>query len=771
MNRSFKIYLSQTQVPYFLLTFLLGFSSYFLKLVSIVKLIDEISLSSYPALMLIQAFTVFSFLSFCTKMSKISNEKLSQFIFLSSAVLIMLSNNEWLMSSSKELGIPLVPIIIYLISANLGLALEISVQTMVSSKASVLKNPQLATQMTFMMEIGAIAGAMVTYFFVAGSSYWQKNILMTLPFFLMAGIVLGLNKLNTNYKVYQVSKGEEELVEPVQVNKYHYPFMYWFIGLVAVISILKFTQGFGMIYGLFELKNSGHEELMKLFSKVSLVQTLIIMTLYLPKLFFRSAKMTWGKGFRFFLWGQTVLMTILAITINPIALIGTDVVRKIIQHVFLDESMGILFSSIPAQARLELRNTAEKYSNMVGFGFLALFSFLGLNGFLPWPVLWGSVGAIAGLGIFLRQKLYDHLSDFQVSNIVRSNIDEAIFSCYCLANKEAIKHHYALVSLLKNNPKPELAKAIVFALGEMQDSRTLEFILDYYKKTENEDMQLCVIQALVKFKSHRVDLFLLRSLISMIKEQTSLGEIRRSIFFAITTRLRNMAVPAILSILEENDQDHRIVANAIVVLCEISELKADEEIYDVLSCYLEPKYSRRVRSDAVVGLYHTKKYHLPAVSVLNSFLTSSEQYDRSAVSYIAGKLHLTGLTPFILENSAQANHKSSTLLIALLNLRYPKAHGQLADLIINDTKDMALTAINQLSVINNKKLRYNLYFEIFARYPEKINYLLSLLSESKRDFEMDRQMIIKEARRMGLAIHEEVVLFEKKEATLAARAA
>lgn len=712
---------------------------------------------------MVQALTIFSFLSFCKKMSKLSNEKLSQFIFFSSAVLIMLANNEWLMASTKELGIPVVPIIFFLLSSNLSLALEISVQTMVSSKASVLKNPQLATQMTFMMEIGSIVGAAITYLFVAGAGYWQKNILMILPFFLMAGIVWGLGKIDSHQPIHSESQDSP----PVEVNIHHYPFMYWFIGLVSIVSVLKYNQGFGMLYGLIELKKAGHEELVKLFSKVSLIQTFVIMSLYLPKLFLKNHKTTWGRGVRIFIWGQASLMSVLAITIHPIALIGTDVIRKIIQHVFLDESMGILFSSIPAQARLELRNTAEKYSNMIGFSSLALFSYLGINNIVAWPILWGSLAAIAVLGIFMRSRLYNQLSDFQVSNIVRTNIDEAVFSCYCLANKEAVKHHFALVCLLRNNPKPELAKAIIFALGEINDPRTLEFILEYYKKTENEDMQLCVIQALVKFKSHRVDLFLLRSLISMIKEQTSLGEIRRSIFFAITSRLRNMAVPAILSILEENDNDHRIVANAVVVLCEISELKADSEIYDVLSRYLDPKYSRRVRSDAVVGLYNTKKYHLAAVSVLNSFLTSNEQYDRNAVSYIAGKLNLTGLTPFILENSAQANHKSSTLLIALLNLKYPKAHQQLADLIVNDSKESALTAINQLSVINNKKLRYNLYFEIFARYPEKINYLLSLLSESKRDFEMDRQMIIKEARRMGLTIHEEVVLFEKKEATLA----
>lgn len=731
--------------------FFLGMAGYSLKLISIVKLIDELSIGFYPILMLIQAFTSYLFIS----NAKMLSEKFKNWpIFLIGLCtgLIFVSNYNHLFNIEDSYK-AYFSMALFLVSTNLLVSFEMTFQNEISKNASVLKNPKMSTWLMFSMEIGLMVSSVLTYFFFSQFNIHIKSALLTLPFAFLGLTYLFLlrEKIDSkkSYAKFEKKSGK--------IDKFQMPCLYPFLSLIVLVTCIKYVQGFSLFFGLFELKAKGNTDLVKIFSEVSFFQTFFIALLFIPKLVFNNLKVSWGKGINIFLTVQAVLFATISFITNPFFLLGSDVVRKIIQHLSLDESVSLLFSSVSEKDRMTMRALSEKYGQFIGYTFLAGFSNLAINNSVPWPLLWGAMLFVVAVTFFVRKSLFLNLTSFQLGNIVRSNLDEAIFSCYSLANKESKIHCMALSNMLNNNLRPELAKAVVYALGEMSDPRSIEYILAYYKKCDSEDLQLSIIQTVVKFKSHRVDHFLLMSLIDMIKNQVSLGEIRRSIFYAITNRLKNVAIPAIFNILIDNDEEHRVLANAVVVLCEIARIKKDPEIYQILSKYLNVKYSRRVRSDAIIGLYHSGKYGEDAMAVLNTYLTSPDQYDKNAVSYIAGKLNLKGFIPFILENSEKANHKTSTLLMALLNLGYPETPKWIARFLVEEDKEKALIAINQLNMVNNLKSRFLVYNEFFKNYPTKVNYLVNLLFSSKRDFELDRRLILIEAKRLHIEVKIEEV--------------
>jgi hypothetical protein len=331
-------------------------------------------------------------------------------------------------------------------------------------------------------------------------------------------------------------------------------------------------------------------------------------------------------------------------------------------------------------------------------------------------------------------------------------------SCYSLANPEASNHAMAMISLMNQKPKPMLLKAIIKSLGNMHSEEAIIPLMQIYQTNTREDVQLAAIESLLKFKSHEIDYFLLKSLQKVIEEQTSLGEIRRSIFTAITSRLSDVAIPTLLGILKNNPEDQRIIANVLIVMGEIAVKQNDIALLDKISEYLGPQYTRRVRANALMFLFHHKRYHAKASSIFGTFLASNDEYDRSAVAFLAGELHLKGMMGFVLENSKTQSHHNSTLLMALLKLGYDEATYLCADLILN-VPEQRIVALNQLSAINNNSTRYKVYFEVLEKFPDRINEFLQLLVKSNRDYDDDRCLIHKEAKRLGLEVMEDNQLF------------
>ena len=743
--------LTQSDAPYYLLSFLGGFCIYILKLASIVKVLDDLGMEYYPWLMLVQGISIYTAIKASELKSRQNPFYFASIVFLAGLFIVAAGNLSLLNSLNQSIAYP---ISLFICSSILLSFIEIHLNDIIFSQISLLKNTRIATTLALFEETGALVGSIFT--FVAGSlAYSDTNLVIALIPFLLSSALLIMLKPSSESK----SEPRQKKQVNADVSLRLYPFSFLVIGLFTTLLCLKQLQGFTVIVGLEQLKGANGEGLTKIFSQFSMVQTSLIFIVLLASMSRKSRLPTWSKGVKGFLSIQTFSMGLLIFVPSPFLYLGTGAVRKIWQHTFLEESMNILNSSIPQDIRIKIRSLMERYGNLVAYSILSGVSFLCINQITPMWTAWFMTACIGGVGLFLRKKLFTTLTDYQVGNIVRTDVFESINSCYSLANPEASNHAMALISLMHQNPRPILLKAIIKSLGNMQSKEAIEPLMKIYETNTAEDVQLAAIEALLKFESHDIDYFLLNKLQKIINEQTSLGEIRRSIFTAITTRLHDVAIPMLVGILKENPEDQRIIANVLIVMGEIAVKRNDVALLEKISEYLAPVYTRRVRANALMFLFHHKKFHMKASSIFGTFLASNDEYDRSAVAFLAGELRLKGMMGFIFENSKIKQHQNSTLLIALLKLGYDEASNFCADLILNASKDQKVIILNQLSAINNNHVRYKVYFEVLEKHPERLNEFLQTLIDSKRDFDEDRILIHKEAKRLGIPVIEDNELF------------
>jgi HEAT repeat protein len=751
MNRwTIQRALTQTDIPYFSLSFLGGFCIYILKLASVVKVLDDLGMEFYPWLMLIQGFSIYGAVKYSEKFSSRSPFEFCSMIFLAGLVIVGLGNIPEIQPSIYP---QVFSIGLFVASSILLSLLEVNLNDIIFSQISLLKNPRIATSLALFEETGALVGASLTFF--GGSLANSKTNLMIslVPFVLSSLLIISLKKKeSTKVEVSQKSRSTDE------VSLKLYPFSMMVIGLFTTLLCLKHLQGFTVMVGLNELKGQGGHGLTKIFSQFSMIQTSLIFVVLLTSMWRKSRLPTWSKGINSFFAIQTVSMTALMAIPNPFLYLGTGAMRKIWQHTFLEESMNILNSSLPTEIRIKVRSLMERYGNLVAYSLLAGISYLCINKITPMWTAWIITSGLGVLGLVMRKRLFSTLTDYQVGNMVRTDVYEAVNSCYSLANPEASNHAMAMISLMNQKPKPMLLKAIIRSLGNMHSEEAIVPLMQIYQTNTREDVQLAAIESLLKFKSHEIDYFLLKSLQKVIEEQTSLGEIRRSIFTAITSRLSDVAIPTLLGILKNNPEDQRIIANVLIVMGEIAVKQNDIALLDKISEYLGPQYTRRVRANALMFLFHHKRYHAKASSIFGTFLASNDEYDRSAVAFLAGELHLKGMMGFVLENSKTQSHHNSTLLMALLKLGYDEATYLCADLILN-VPEQRVVALNQLSAINNNSTRYKVYFEVLEKFPDRINEFLQYLVKSNRDYDDDRCLIHKEAKRLGLEVMEDNQLF------------
>ncbi len=751
MNRwTIQRALNQTDIPYFSLSFLGGFCIYILKLASVVKVLDDLGMQFYPWLMLIQGFSIYGAIKYSEKFSSRNHFEFCSMIFVAGLVIVGLGNIPEIQPSIYP---QFFSIGLFLASSILLSLLEVNLNDIIFSQISLLKNPRIATSLALFEETGALVGASLTFF--GGSlAHSKSNLIISLiPFVLSSLLIISLKK-----KESTKAEGSQKSRSTDEVSLKLYPFSMMVIGLFTTLLCLKHLQGFTVMVGLNELKGQGGDGLTKIFSQFSMIQTSLIFVVLLTSMWRKSRLPTWSKGINSFFAIQTVSMTALMAIPNPFLYLGTGAMRKIWQHTFLEESMNILNSSLPTEIRIKVRSLMERYGNLVAYSLLSGISYLCINKITPMWTAWIITASLGILGLVMRKRLFSTLTDYQVGNMVRTDVYEAVNSCYSLANPEASNHAMAMISLMNQKPKPMLLKAIIKSLGNMHSEEAIIPLMQIYQTNTREDVQLAAIESLLKFKSHEIDYFLLKSLQKVIEEQTSLGEIRRSIFTAITSRLSDVAIPTLLGILKNNPEDQRIIANVLIVMGEIAVKQNDIALLDKISEYLGPQYTRRVRANALMFLFHHKRYHAKASSIFGTFLASNDEYDRSAVAFLAGELHLKGMMGFVLENSKTQSHHNSTLLMALLKLGYDEATYLCADLILN-VPEQRIVALNQLSAINNNNTRYKVYFEVLEKFPDRINEFLQLLVKSNRDYDDDRCLIHKEAKRLGLEVMEDNQLF------------
>ena len=139
MNWSFQRIFKQTDFPYYLLSFLGGFCIYILKLASIVKVLDELGMEFYPALMLIQGISIFIALKFSEHKASQSPFKFCTFVFISGFTVVTIGNASVLQFSS---GSHIFPVSLFITCSILLSLLEVNMNDIVFSQVSLLKNPR-----------------------------------------------------------------------------------------------------------------------------------------------------------------------------------------------------------------------------------------------------------------------------------------------------------------------------------------------------------------------------------------------------------------------------------------------------------------------------------------------------------------------------------------------------------------------------------------------------------------------------------------------------
>ncbi len=753
-RRTLSREIQNSQTSSFFLSFFLGQMSYYLKLVSITKIIESLSLSSYPLLMLVQGVIAFSFLKFCEKISLNSPRLFHILSFCMAGSVVLLAYHPLV----KEQVAPnfnfMLSCFIFFASSNLTNLIDISVNNTISSRISLLKSPNISTYLTLTKEVGILSSAVMIYFFHSffEQSYYSSFFLL-FPFFM--GFVLS-NTTTLNKIPLQESKKE------VKVDKEEFPFIHLMVVMMALMLIVKNIQSFAVLVGINELRSISDKSSAVLVSQITFIEVALTLLVIGFQIINKSKNSTWSQGFKTFFSTQTFSSLVLILLTTPTSIIASGILRKVIQHTYVDSSKRILMSAIPSRANLYVRNLVHKNVSFIFHVVMAIITAPIVFHLIPLTSLWFISLACCFLGLYFRKKLHTSLTEYQVASIVRTDIYEAAQSCYGLGEKESKFHVPALLALLHSNPRPFIAKAIIRSLGRIQDKRAIKPLMVYYENQKREDIQLSIVEALLQFRSHEVDLFLVTTLESIVIEQISLGQIRRNIFKAITKRVNHLAVPYLLRIINENKTDYRVTANAIIVLGEIALKNKDQELLLMLSHFLSSDYPRRVRSNALMFLYHTPQYQQQAIAVFETFLTSEDERDKSAMAYLAGELRIKSVMPFVYEMSESLNHSNSTLIISLLKQKHHESFSLFSQFLFESKGEDLFMALNQLSAIEDKKIRYQFYYFVLKNYPEKTNHLLDLLRMSQRDFDKDRQMIKKEAARFNIVINTDTNIFGQK---------
>ncbi|MBL7663672.1 MAG: HEAT repeat domain-containing protein [Bacteriovoracaceae bacterium] len=738
----------------YMLCFFQGQSIYFLKLISIVQLVNTLSLKAFPYLMLLQA--IIAYISIQLSHKLVTSSKLKFHIITSALSILVLAINYNLGHSPEDLTFPL---FIFILSSNLTTLSEISYEGEISQRISVLKNPKISTYLTFAKEVGVMAAAGMMLFFEKFFSQ-ETQMIVYLPFILSSAFVV------VSYFIQPASAKNKVNIEAQKTpfDKFHFPFINMIIVLIGIMFLIKNLQSFGVLLAMNLLKDNAEYSTSTIYSYLSIVETVCIISMLSFTALMQKKAHSWSRGFNLYFIQQFTGMASLVFTMNPFLFLGAGVLRKVSQRTFIESAITLLMSSFPQRVAVEARIYVKKFVGLYSYVFLALITYPLTQGMIGQEVFWALGSGISLLGLFFRKKLFNQVTEYLVANIVRSNIYDAYNACLALAHPEAKNHSTALLSLLKSNPRPFLAKAIIHALGEISDPRSLPYLMKYFHESKREDMQLTVVQALLKFKTHEVDLFLVQTLRRIIIEQVSLGQIRRSIFRAITSRINDIAIPSLLEIVQGQKNDQRIVANALFVLGEIARETRDPGLYKILSQYLSDQYTRRVVTNVIVFLFDHPRYKQLALEHFEVYLTSNDPNDRAAVAFLAGELKMSSLIPYVYENSKQVGHKNSTLLISLLKQKYPESYSLVANYILSsESNESRETCLNQLSAINQQQLRYKVYFHILDNHPNEIPKLLEYLRNSERDFDEDRRLIQQEAIRLGIEVEDDNQLFVEAE--------
>ena len=732
----------------FCLAALTGWSVFNLQVISLVRLLEGVGIEFLPGMMLVQAGFSWVLLHLWGSSARGSPRKFYFTALLGGCAIAFGGHPKVLEGFAQILGEYRGWAFgaMFIFSQLVISALRMGIHVTFSKRVSVLSNPQISTQLAISEEAGSMLGVLIA---LSGLSQfgWTSYAIAAAPFF-VGMIVFGV--LGSERK----RKTETELVSEStpsvlgNQNKRMPSFFGWMTALFAMVASLKALQWFGMAYGLSEASRQGLH-VMSLFSHLTLIQSVLTLGILAASLKFSSRIPTWGLGFKVLLTAQSVGAAGLAFFPTPYVLMGGETIRKVLERGFLGRSLQLLTSTLPDEQRFESRHFMELWSTTSGTLIAGIFAFLTVHGYLPMSLLWASMIGLGLVGLYFRRRLFDSLCDFYVARLRQNRLEGVLQACHVLGNPDCRYHHAALTSLLERNPRPIVKKGILRALGRMQHSPVVPAILCHLQ-SDREDIQLAAVRAVNNYKGHDINFVLLKELREMVR---SVQPMRISVVHCITERLDRLVIPYLVEVLE-SEPDERVAANAIEILGEVAIADKDQDLMDYVAKFLDTKYPRRVRANAVVVLYRNKRHGMKALETFDRFLTSDDHKELDASAYIAGVVGLRGHESYIWERSESVNHSNITCLVALLRLGNPRAPKLLGAWISGEDENKSREALIRLSVLQ-PRVRARVFYEIIENNPDSLNLIFARMRKSQRDLESDRELIREEVQRLGLRFVEE----------------
>ena len=752
----------------YLLALFLGWAGYSLKLVSIVKLLGELDFKFYPLLMLIQGVTLFGSIKLMTRISENNEKRFYVITLVLGLLLAFVANNfEFNQFARNELGWRY-SFIVFLLSAFVMLAIDITTRLLVTSKISMLENPKAATIVTFFGEAGGLAGAILTLLLTQSVMFFNSiltPLVMSFPFvvallfiFLMQGEEKASSSYSDNPKIEEALK--QHSITLKQHLRYFLPVL---IAIVSVVLMLKHIQGFAVIVGLKQWQESSEQSITSLFSVLAIIQYTLILLILVPYFFVKNKSTMWSGGFRVLFFAQTFTMLLISIIPSPVTLLASGVIRKIIHRSFVGKSMNMLISSIPESIRFEVKSKSQKVAHTVAFVTLSLLSFLAINNWISFQVVWFLGAVTAVIGIFLVRSLLRKLNRFHVENILEFsrcpfNVYEAISSCHSLANKDAAKYFSKVSNVInKKYSRSIFAKALIHTMGEMKNPQAIEYLFELFYVAKREDVQLEILKALNRFEGLEIDHFMLTVLKKTMYQDTQRGELRTSFCRVIADRLPQQSIGIATQAIEENPDDSRVIGNAIDVLGEISSQRQTKKINRYLAKFLSNDFSRRVRLNAIKHLYHVARHKRQIEDILVGLESSSKLQDQAGAAYLYGVLSVSEKIEFVQQLNIVTDRRNSTVLLSLIRLGVSGTEYDFIHLLREADSKQALNYLKQLYRVREKRFRYLVYSAILERYPEDVSHVLHAMRDSFKNFDEDRRVIIEEAQRRGIAISDDLL--------------
>ena len=751
----------------FLMAFFLGWSVYSLKLVSIIKLLGELEFSFYPILMLIQGASLFISMKVMIRISEKNDKIFYVLSLLAGLSVVYFTSNQTLNSWAQTNFGWLYSCAIFMLSTFIILAIDITTRMVVTSQISLLENPNSSGHACFALEIGVIFGAIVTLAisrFIPANSFITP-ILMITPFGIGLYCLLILSRKKT---VSVNSPRSQKIEDALQIHNKslksnigrYLPLM---VGLVAIALICKHLQGFAVFVGLKQWQASSQQSIAEIFSTLAIIQTSLVLLFLVPSFFSRKKSTQWTHGFRFYFLIQAISMFFISLFSYAATLIGTGIIRKIIQRSFLNQLFNILLASIPKSIRFIIKSRSQKYGQSIAYSTLAILSYLSINAVIPFTTVWLIAGLIALSGIAVLYFLIRRLNAFHFRNVEEFatcpfNVYEAITSCYALSNKDAAKYANRIAPLFKQEKIPFiLKKSVIHAIGEMKNDSSIELLCDTFYRYPREDVQLQILLALNNFNDQKVDQFFLKVLKNTVYSDTQRGELKASFCDVISKRLPQQTIAMTKQIIDSNPEDIRVTGNAIDVLGGIATRLKSKQIQQYLSQFLAPKYPRRVKINTIKHLYNQNQYRAQIDEIILSVHNSQLLEDQCGAAYLYGILGISKHLDYIEKLNVQTSHRNATVLLSLLRLGQEYVVREIIDLIDEATTQEAMVYINQIYRLTESKLRYKIYFAMIEYYPQHTNAVLQLMRKSQKNFDDDRLVIIEEAERKGIKIAEDLI--------------